>query len=94
MRSRAHLELVPNEDVDADQRKDAPERWQDAIQDVVRCIRARRLPPRRVGHSVRREEEDFGALCRVAQPSGLLMKGAISMQSADAAELTPTATRQ
>ena len=67
MRSRAHLVLVPNEDVDADQRKDAPERWQDAIQDVVRCIRARRLPPRRVGHSVRRKEEDFGALCRVAR---------------------------
>ena len=69
MRSRAHLELVPNKDVDADQRKDAPERWQDAIQDVVGCIRARGLPPRRVGHSVRREEEDLGALCRVAQPS-------------------------
>ncbi|MFN9958760.1 MAG: hypothetical protein ACK55I_37185, partial [bacterium] len=47
--AQLHVRRRRDEDVDADQRKDAPERWQDAIQDVVRCIRARRLPPRRVG---------------------------------------------
>ena len=68
----AHLLLVPNKDIDADQPEDAPERWQDTIKNLIRDIRARRLPARRVEHSVRREEEDLGALCRVAQPTRLL----------------------